>query len=70
MEGYLNPNLTLITEGKKFMWDGRVLETQDESLQVAEKYRKDNFEVRTLEQDGKFLVYTRRVVKEVVATNT
>jgi hypothetical protein len=52
------------------MWDGRVFETHDESLQISAMYHKDNFEVRTLEQDGKFLVYTRRAVKETVATNT
>jgi hypothetical protein len=66
----LNPNLTITTEGKKFMWDGRVFVTREESLQQAEAYRKDNFEARTVEQDGKFLVYSRRVVKELVVTTT
>ena len=66
----MTPNLTITTEGKKFMWDGRVFDTREESLQQAEAYRKDNFEARTLEQDEKFLVYSRRVVKELVLTTT
>jgi len=62
----LNPRLALINEGKKFMWDGGVFDTRDESLQQARVYEKENFEVRTVEQDGKFLLYTRRVIKEMV----
>jgi hypothetical protein len=66
----LNPDLALIIEGKKFMWDGSVFDTHDETLRQAEGYEKENFEVRTLEEDEKFLVYTRRVVKELVVTGT
>jgi len=66
----LTPNLTITTERKKFMWDGRVFDTREESLQQAEAYRKDNFEAETVEQDGKFLVYSRRVVKGRVVTTT
>jgi len=62
----LNPRLAIIHEGKKFLWDGSVFETRDESLRQVQLYEKANFEVCTVEQDGKFLVYTRRVVKELV----
>jgi hypothetical protein len=62
----MNPNLALVHDGKKFMWDGRAVETQEEASQVAESYRNDNFEVQIVEEGGKFLVYSRRVVKEVV----
>jgi hypothetical protein len=64
----MSPNLTMISEGKKFMWDGRNYDCHDEAAREAEAYRGDNFEVRMVEQDGKFLVYTRRTVKEVVTT--
>ena len=64
----MSPNLAIISDGKKFMWDGRSFDTRDQSSGEAEAYKKDNFEVRTVEQDGKFLVYTRRIVKETVAT--
>ena len=64
----MSPNLALVNDGKKFMWDGRALETREEASKVAEAYRNDNFEVFLAEEDGKFLVYSRRVVKEVVVT--
>jgi len=64
----LSPNLSMMFEGKKFMWDGRLFDTRDEGLREAEAYQKDNFEVRVVEQEGKFLVYTRRLVKEIAAT--
>ena len=62
----MNPNLALLRDGKKFMWDGRTVETREEASRVAESYRNDNFEVQIVEEGGKFLVYSRRVVKEVV----
>ena len=64
----MGPNLTMISEGKKFMWDGRLFDARDEGLREAEAYKSDNFEVQMVEQDGKFLVYTRRVPKEAAAT--
>jgi hypothetical protein len=62
----MSPNLALVRDGKKFMWDGRTVETREEASRVAESYRNDNFEVQMVEEGGKFLVYSRRVVKEVV----
>jgi hypothetical protein len=64
----LSPNLTTISEGKKFMWDGRLYATAEDAFLAERSYQNDSFEVRTVEQDGKFLVYTRRVVKELVVT--
>jgi len=64
----MNPNLALVTDGKKFMWDGRSFENMEEATRVAETYENNGFEVRMVEEGGKFLVYTRRVVKEVAVT--
>jgi hypothetical protein len=64
----MSPNLTMTSDGKKFMWDGRLYDTGDEASRKAEAYEKDDFEVRIVQQDGKSLVYTRRTIKEVVAT--
>ena len=58
----MNPNLAMVSNGKKFMWDGRTLESRDEATKVAEQYRNDSFEVLIAEEGGKFLVYTRRTV--------
>ncbi|MGD1214441.1 MAG: hypothetical protein ABR861_05590 [Terriglobales bacterium] len=64
----MSPDLAMISEGKKFMWDGQLYDTREEASRIEESYRNDNFEVRMVEEGGKFLVYTRRVVKEVVVT--
>lgn len=66
----MSPTLTLITDGKKFMWDGRLFDARDEGLRQADAYEKESFEVRMVEQEGKFLVYTRRPVKEHVLTES
>jgi len=62
----MSPNLSLICDEKKYMWDGSLYGTREEALAVRETYQKNNFEVHVLEEDGKFLVYTRKFVKEVV----
>jgi hypothetical protein len=64
----MNPNLALVSDGKKFMWDGRSIENREEASRVAESYQGNGFEVRTVEEGGKFFVYTRRIVKQVAVT--
>lgn len=64
----MSPNLTLVNKGKKFMWDGQVYETNEEAYRVQQSYENDKFEVRKVEQDGKFLLYTRRTAEQLVAT--
>ena len=63
----MNPNLSLMSDGKKFMWDGRLYATREEVSAVRETCQNDGFEVRLVEEDGKFLIYTRRAVKGVAA---
>ncbi|MFQ6082639.1 MAG: hypothetical protein ACE5WD_04670 [Candidatus Aminicenantia bacterium] len=60
------PNVSLIVNGKKFMWDGVVYKTKEEALNKMQKYKNDGFEVELLEEEEQYLLYTRRVVKEVV----
>jgi hypothetical protein len=62
----MSPNLSMIIDGKKFMWDGRPYDTKEDASRMADKLLSDNFDVRIVEEGGKFLIYTRRVVKEVV----
>jgi len=62
-----SPNLTMISDGKKFMWDGQVYDNREEASRTAESYRNENFEIQIVEEDGRFLVYSRRTVKEWVA---
>jgi hypothetical protein len=47
--------------GKKFMWDGTVYESESQAQQIMEDYAKDGFEVEKFVEDGQFLVYSRRV---------
>ena len=48
--------------GKKFMWDGVVYDSDASAQQVMEDYAKNGFEVEKFVEDAQFLVYSRRVV--------
>ena len=48
-------------DGKKFLWDGRTYESAAAAQEVMEGYAKDGFEVQMFEEDGHYLVYSRRV---------
>jgi hypothetical protein len=47
--------------GKKFMWDGVVYDSDESAQQVMEGYAKEGFEVEKVVEGGQFLVYSRRV---------
>jgi hypothetical protein len=64
--GDIMPDSVKIIDTKKFMWDGETYDTKDSAAEAEIKYKGDNFETRLLEEEGKFLVYTRRLVTEVV----
>ena len=53
-------------EGHKFMWDGEVYPSRDEAEAKREEYAGNDFETQLVEDQDQFLVYTRRVVTEVV----
>ncbi|MFZ0796427.1 MAG: hypothetical protein WCA13_10405 [Terriglobales bacterium] len=58
----LTPKLNMISDGKKFMWDGQVYDSREEAGRTAESYQKENFQIQMVEEGGKFLVYSRRPV--------
>lgn len=60
------PDVSKIINGKKVMWDGVVYESEKEAQEVKQTYENDNFEVEIVEEEEKFLLYTRRVVTEIV----
>ena len=60
------PDLSKIINGKKVVWDGVEYETEKETQELKKKYEDDNFEVELVEEEGKYLLYTRRVVTEIV----
>ena len=64
------PDSSKIIHGKKFMWDNVVYGSEKEAQEVVQKYQADGFEVElveeSIEEGKKYLVYTRRVVTEIV----
>jgi hypothetical protein len=48
----------------KFMWDGEIYEGHGDAAKRKAEYEGKGFEVQMFEQEGKHLLYTRRVVKE------
>ena len=65
----MNPQLSLVSDGKKFMWDGLVYSSEAEASTAKGAYQQNNFEVRLLVEEEKYLVYTRRVIEQVPAAN-
>ncbi len=54
-----------IIDGKKFMWDGINYESESAAKENVDKYSKDGFETKLIEEDGKYFVYSRRVAAEI-----
>jgi len=50
----------------KFMWDGEVYDSRSDMETRKKEYENDAFEVMVHEQEGAYLLYTRRVVTEIV----
>ena len=53
-------------DGKKFMWDLKEYSTKKEAEEAKKQYSENGFEVQSCSENGKVLLYTRRVVTEVV----
>ena len=51
---------------RKFLWDGEAYESPAAAGAKQKAYEAQGFETQVLEEEGKALVYTRRVVKEIV----
>lgn len=60
----MTPKHARFVEGKKFMWDGRSYPSREEAERARFAYEKDAFETWAGEEDGTFVVYTRRVVAQ------
>lgn len=64
----MSPDLATLRDGKKLMWDGCVYEAREDATRALQSYQAAGFETLLAEDGGKFLVYTRKVVQEVVVT--
>jgi len=64
----MSPNLAMISDGKKFMWDGQLYDNKEEASRVAQSYQGEDFQIQIVEEGEKFLVYSRRTAKEVAVS--
>ena len=60
------PDSVKIIDTKKYMWNGETYDTKEAAEEEGYKLKESDFEVQILEEAGKFLLYNRREVKEVV----
>jgi hypothetical protein len=58
--------LARFIDGMKFMWDGKEYRNNEEAGKTQAEYEKRKFTTRIVEENGKILLFTRRVVTEVV----
>lgn len=55
-----------VVEGRKFIWDGLIYDSQDALNNALSSYANDGFETKVFKEDDRYLVYSRREVKTVV----
>ena len=55
-----------IINDKKYMWDGIDYESKSAAQENLQKYEKERFKTELVEEDGKYFVFSRRVVTEIV----
>jgi len=48
------------------MWDGQEYDDKKKAGEVEKEYREKGFDVQNYSESGKILLFTRRVVTEVV----
>lgn len=53
-------------DGEKYMWDGKIYDSEREGREVEREYATRGFEVRLCHDDSGVVVYTRRAVTETV----
>lgn len=53
-------------DGDKYMWDGAEYGSREEAETKAASYEENGFQTQVFGEEGTFVVYTRRVVTEIV----
>jgi hypothetical protein len=62
----MTPQAVRFFDRRKFMWDGEAYDSRPAAEAKRSDYEAQQFETQLIEEDARFLLYTRRVVKEVV----
>ena len=60
------PDLSKMFDGKKYMWNGQEYRGRDSAEKAKENYVQDGFEVEIVQDNSNYLVYSRRLVTEIV----
>lgn len=55
------PSLALRLDGKKFIWDNGIYAGEGEAKERMALYQKEGFQVSCVNEEGKYLIYSRRV---------
>jgi len=56
----MTPHKTLIVAGKKYTWDGQVLQNINNAITGARRYLKWGYEVHIKTEESNFYLYTYR----------
>ncbi|NIM49732.1 MAG: hypothetical protein GTO22_10895 [Gemmatimonadales bacterium] len=54
-----------VIDGRRYMWDGEDYASESAAGEKMANYRNDGFDTQLVEEDGRYFVYTRRVVADV-----
>ncbi len=60
------PQSVRFFDRRKFLWDGEAYGSAAAAEAKKAEYEAQGFETQIVEEEGAALVYTRRVVKEIV----
>ena len=55
-----------LIDGKKFMWDGEEYDSEKKAKDTQKQYEENGFEVELCREEDKVLLYTRRIVTDIV----
>ena len=58
--------LSRIFDGKKFLWDGSTYNDEKSAFEISQKYESDGFETKVINEEDKYFVFSRRIVKEII----
>ena len=57
----MTPPLAIDVNGKKYMWDGEIYNSEKDAVETSKSYEKDGFDIHMFEQDNEYMVYSRRI---------
>ena len=62
----MKPDLAKVIDGLKYMWDGEIYDSKELAEKTKQEYEKNNFQTVLIQEENNYLIYTRRVVTDIV----